>query len=132
MNALTLPQSAVVAMTGDLGAGKTTFVRSILDRLYPGMGRQVVSPTFILHAIYETPDGPVHHLDWYRLNSESEILSLGWEDIFALPFRAVFIEWAEKFPRILPPDRYDITFCASAGRHEHACVARGNVAPWLI
>ena len=98
------------SLLGPLGAGKTTYVREWVRKHSPKLARQVVSPTFILHARYNLPAGPVHHLDWYRLNSESEILSLGWEEILSEPFAAIFVEWADKFPSLLPRIRTEISF----------------------
>ncbi|OGH56394.1 MAG: tRNA (adenosine(37)-N6)-threonylcarbamoyltransferase complex ATPase subunit type 1 TsaE [Candidatus Lindowbacteria bacterium RIFCSPLOWO2_12_FULL_62_27] len=97
-----------------MGAGKTTFVREWVQRRAPEVARQVVSPTFILHARYDLPGGAVHHLDWYRLNSEAEVLSLGWEEIVSDPGLAIFVEWADKFPRLLPRRRVEVRFKYSA------------------
>lgn len=70
----------------------------------------MVSPTFILHARYVLPQGLVHHLDWYRLKSESDVLSIGWEELLAEPFLALFVEWADKFQNLLPEKRLEIHF----------------------
>lgn len=91
-----------MALVGPLGAGKTTFVREWIRRRSPKLAGLVVSPTFILHARYDLPEGPVHHMDWYRLNSTSDVLSLGWEEIIREPYLALFVEWADKFPKLLP------------------------------
>lgn len=98
------------ALIGELGSGKTTYVREWVRKRAPRLARQVVSPTFILHARYDLPGGPVHHMDWYRLNSASDILSLGWEEILREPYMALFVEWADKFPALLPRRRVEITF----------------------
>lgn len=90
------------ALIGTLGAGKTTYVREWVSKRAPHIAKQVVSPTFILHARYNLPAGVVHHLDWYRLRSESDVLSLGWEEIISEPCLAIFVEWADKFPQLLP------------------------------
>lgn len=103
-------QGECFALIGPLGGGKTTYVREWIRKRSPEHAAQVVSPTFILHAKYLLPAGPVHHLDWYRLTSESDVLSLGWEEILSEPYQAVFVEWADKFPALLPKVRTEIRF----------------------
>ena len=103
-------KGACVALIGSLGAGKTTFVREWVRRHAPNLAKQVVSPTFILHARYDLPGGAVHHMDWYRLNSESDVLSLGWEDILNESYQTIFVEWADKFPGLLPKNHLEIRF----------------------
>ncbi len=104
------PAGEFFALIGPLGAGKTTYVRQWVRERSPKKARQVVSPTFILHAMYELPKGVVHHLDWYRLKSEDEVLSLGWDDILREPHVAIFVEWADKFPSLLPRRRTVMRF----------------------
>lgn len=106
-----------VALIGNLGAGKTTYVREWIRKRHRPSARRVVSPTFILHASYKLPAGIVHHMDWYRLNSESDVLSLGWEEILTEPSLAIFVEWADKFPNLLPRARTEIRF--KLGRTEN-------------
>jgi tRNA threonylcarbamoyladenosine biosynthesis protein TsaE len=100
--ARTLAPGAVVYVEGDLGAGKTAFVRGAASAL--GVRDQVTSPTFTVAHLYEGEDGPVAHLDLYRSSS------LGDEELADLePYfdevRATFIEWAARGGRLLPaPD----------------------------
>src|ERR1700741_5468556 len=76
----TLKINSIVALFGDLGAGKTTFIRGIVSSL--GMdGREVCSPTFNYLNIYEGPLS-VYHFDLYRLTCEEEFLAAGFEDFF--------------------------------------------------
>lgn len=99
--AATLHSGAVLALAGDLGAGKTSLVQGILAGL--GATEAVASPTFpILHE-YRTGRLPVFHFDFYRLNRPEELLELGWEDYLERP-GIVVVEWADKFPSLLPPD----------------------------
>lgn len=94
----------VLALTGELGAGKTHFVKGLADGL--GANVDVTSPTFTL--IHEYPSGrlPLFHFDLYRLESEDELLRIGFDDY--LDARGVLaIEWADKFPELMPaPTRW--------------------------
>jgi tRNA threonylcarbamoyladenosine biosynthesis protein TsaE len=95
----------VLALTGDLGTGKTVLTRGIALGLGIPMD-QVSSPTFTL--IQEYPGSiPLIHVDLYRLERPSEISALGLEEYFA-PNTIVIIEWAERFPQILPSDHIAI------------------------
>jgi len=95
----------VLALTGDLGAGKTVLTRGIALGLGIPMD-QVNSPTFTLIQEY-TGSIPLIHVDVYRLERPSEIATLGLEEYFT-PGRVVIIEWAERFPQILPSDHIAI------------------------
>ena len=97
----TLKGGDVLALTGDLGAGKTLITRGIAL----GLGitaEQVTSPTFTLIQTYKGRI-PVIHVDLYRLEDPSAILQLGLEEYFT-PQNIVIIEWADRLLQILPPD----------------------------
>ncbi|HBP87715.1 MAG TPA: tRNA (adenosine(37)-N6)-threonylcarbamoyltransferase complex ATPase subunit type 1 TsaE [Nitrospiraceae bacterium] len=95
----------VLALTGDLGTGKTVLTCGIALGLGIPMD-QVSSPTFTL--IQEYPGAfPLIHVDLYRLERPSEISTLGLEEYFT-SHTIVLIEWAERFPQILPPDHMAI------------------------
>ena len=95
----------VLALTGDLGTGKTVLTRGIALGLGIPMD-QVSSPTFTI--IQEYPGSiPLIHVDLYRLERPSEISALGLEEYFT-PSTIVIIEWAERFPQILPSDHIAI------------------------
>lgn len=101
--AAVLPAGAVLALEGDLGAGKTTLVRGICEGLGVADLDAVASPTFTLLNEYEGQI-PVAHFDFYRLDSINSLPDLGYED--ALDSGAVVIvEWAEKFPEAFPAAR---------------------------
>ncbi|RPI22631.1 MAG: tRNA (adenosine(37)-N6)-threonylcarbamoyltransferase complex ATPase subunit type 1 TsaE [Acidobacteria bacterium] len=86
---------ATVLLTGDLGAGKTVFVKGIVAA-FGIVGDEVVrSPSFSLVNVYDTPAGRVYHVDLYRLNSSRDLHSIGFEEILASD-AVVIIEWAEK------------------------------------
>ena len=100
----------VVLLIGNLGAGKTTLVKGIAEGLHAAREEEVSSPTFTL--IHEYGEPPlVYHIDLYRLDSEREVESLGLEDLFASG-RLVLIEWGERFPRLMPLPRTEITILA--------------------
>ena len=89
-----------VALWGDLGAGKTTLARSILQAL--GVTEDVPSPTFTIVQRYDTPGLVVNHYDLYRLKSAREMAELGFDE--ALEDGAVLVEWPERAPEALPVD----------------------------
>src|ERR1700687_1443187 len=79
-----------VALSGDLGAGKTTFVRAMIAHLSGGAAIEVPSPTFTLVQHYELPRFTVVHADLYRLSGASELAELGLDDV---PDAVVAMEW---------------------------------------
>jgi tRNA threonylcarbamoyladenosine biosynthesis protein TsaE len=103
--AATLPKRAVVLLIGNLGAGKTTLAKGIVSGLGAAAQEEVVSPTFTL--IHEYGEGRVYHVDLYRLDRAEEVATLGLDEIFDRE-AVVLIEWGERFPQLLPPDRIEI------------------------
>jgi len=94
----------VVALFGDLGAGKTTLTRGIAAGL--GLEADVHSPTFTL--IHEHPGAvPLYHVDLYRLASEEEVETLGIEE-YIYSDGVTIVEWADRMRSMLPPERLDI------------------------
>lgn len=88
-----LPAGSVVAFTGDLGAGKTAFVRGIARGL--GIAERVTSPTFTIVNEYEGGSRPLFHFDLYRLESSDELFEIGWEDYLARGGICA-VEWSER------------------------------------
>lgn len=89
----------VFALAGDLGAGKTQFVKGFVVGI--GSDAEVTSPTFTV--IHEYPGGrlPVYHFDFYRLESSREVVRLGFDDYLQADGVCI-IEWADRFPELLP------------------------------
>jgi tRNA threonylcarbamoyl adenosine modification protein YjeE len=97
-----------IALSGELGAGKTTLVSGMLDSIHPGA--RVRSPTYVLVEVYSgVPGGPptVVHADLFRLRSSREFAGLGLEDL-AERDAVVLVEWADRAPDELPPDRLEL------------------------
>lgn len=100
-----LPPGMTVALSGTLGAGKTRLVQAIAAGL--GIDRSdVLSPTFVLGQHYHGCR-TLHHFDLYRLKDEDEFLELGPEEYFESD-GITLVEWAERFPNVLPEDRLEI------------------------
>jgi len=97
-----IKSSTVFAFYGDLGAGKTTFIQTVL-RFFGIPSHQIQSPTFSYLHTYEDlkNDTAIHHFDLYRLKSKQDFLSLGFEE-YLESNDVCFIEWAEKIDEILP------------------------------
>lgn len=89
----------VVALCGDLGAGKTHLCKAIVAGL--GAGETVTSPTFTLVHEYGTGRLPVSHFDFYRAEQPEEIVALGWDDYLDRG-DVILVEWADKFPELFP------------------------------
>jgi tRNA threonylcarbamoyladenosine biosynthesis protein TsaE len=103
----------VLALCGELGAGKTQFVKG----LAAGLGYQgdVTSPTFTLIHEYLGGRLPLYHFDFYRLDTEDEAIRLGLEEYLAGDGVCV-IEWADKFPGVLPPQTRWLDFSIDGER----------------
>lgn len=93
-----LPASLCFYLKGDLGAGKTTFVRAILKHL--GVDRRVKSPTYTLVESYELPNTTAHHFDLYRLSEPFALEEMGFRDYLS---GLLFIEWPQNQATYLPP-----------------------------
>lgn len=94
----------VVALSGDLGAGKTCFVQGAAAAL--GVERRVTSPTFMLVRTYPEAAIPIVHVDVYRLGRLHDVHDLG-DEVFA-PDAVTFLEWADAVAGLLPDDRLDV------------------------
>lgn len=90
----------VIALHGDMGAGKTTFTHAFCEAL--GVEGNVSSPTFALVNEYRTREGEgVYHMDWYRLRDEEEALRAGMEE-YLYSGKTCLVEWPDRAPGLLP------------------------------
>lgn len=99
----TAQSATVVALSGELGAGKTTLTQAIAREL--GISERLVSPTFVIMKLYPIATGQwkqLVHIDAYRLNSTEELLKLGWDALIADSANLILIEWPEKVPEAIP------------------------------
>ncbi|HEX9711123.1 MAG TPA: tRNA (adenosine(37)-N6)-threonylcarbamoyltransferase complex ATPase subunit type 1 TsaE [Actinomycetota bacterium] len=110
----------VVALSGDLGAGKTAFVQGAAAAL--GVTARVTSPSFVLARKY-AGDLDVLHVDVYRLNSIQELIDLGYEEVFS-PDYVLFIEWGDAVDVALPPERLEVEITVAADERR-SIVLRG-------
>lgn len=108
-------RAVVLALSGDLGAGKTTFLQGFAKGL--GIEEVVNSPTFIVMKKYQITSHKsqinfkfFYHIDCYRLEAPEEILQLGFTEIISNPENIVAIEWPEKIEELLPKEKISLSF----------------------
>lgn len=106
--AVSLKSGGIVALYGELGSGKTTFVQGLLKGL--GVKKRVISPTFVFVREHRHKLTRIYHVDLYRINFPVDAKGLGLEEILADSRNIVLIEWAEKIKSILPKKRIDVFF----------------------
>lgn len=102
-----LPKNTVIALFGDLGAGKTTFIRGLVEGIGSIDRRNVSSPTFTLLNIYEGSK-TVYHFDLYRMESEEDFFNAGFDEYFNAG-GICCLEWADKIGSKLPTDTIKVT-----------------------
>jgi N-acetylmuramate 1-kinase len=124
----------LVTLSGDLGAGKTTFARALIRCLAGDPELEAPSPTFTLMQVYETQAFPIVHADLYRVKDPSELAELGWDE--AAEGALVIVEWAERAGSALAADRIDIALYMDARRgpdfRRAEIVGHGETASRLI
>jgi len=98
----------VLALYGNLGSGKTTFIQGLARGL--GVKRRIISPTFIIVRHYKIDGGNFYHVDLYRTESRHDLLGVGLDQIITQKDSVIAIEWAEKMGELLPRKRIDIEF----------------------
>jgi tRNA threonylcarbamoyladenosine biosynthesis protein TsaE len=99
-----------LALTGELGSGKTTFIQGLAEGL--GIKGRIISPTFILMRKYMASKFDFYHIDFYRLEDglENEVKNLGIDDTWGKKDNIVAIEWAEKIKKSIPGNAIWIKF----------------------
>ena len=105
--ARSLKNQDILALEGDLGSGKTTFCRFLIQELL-GKSVDVTSPTFNLVQMYDAPDFPIWHFDLYRMEDPDEIFEVGFEE--ALSHGLVLIEWPSRAGPYLPKNCLKLSF----------------------
>lgn len=107
--------ATLITLSGELGAGKTAFVKAAARAL--SVGEVVNSPTFVLEKIYLLPHGPFKkliHIDAYRLEGGSELAPLGFDELMKDSGNLVFLEWPEKVSGALPPAAYTLSIVSKS------------------
>ncbi|MDR0927386.1 MAG: tRNA (adenosine(37)-N6)-threonylcarbamoyltransferase complex ATPase subunit type 1 TsaE [Ignavibacteria bacterium] len=101
----------VVVFNGDLGVGKTEFIRAICEAM--DVSQVVTSPTFTIinqyEGVFRNNDITIFHIDLYRINKADELLELGFSELFDTPNALFFIEWAENAFGMLPEYQHKVT-----------------------
>ena len=101
----------VFAFYGEMGAGKTTFIKAICEEL--GVEDVITSPTFAIVNEYTSNDGPIYHFDFYRIKKLEEVYDMGFEDYF-YSGALCFIEWPELIEEVLPEDAVKVNITENA------------------
>lgn len=111
--------ATIVTLSGDLGAGKTTFVKGLAHAL--GITEHITSPTFVILKIYDLHGQEFDrliHMDAYRLKGQQHLKVLGWDALVADPKNLIFVEWPEKIGDAIPVDAKRVSLRYSEeGRH---------------
>jgi len=108
--AASLEPGSILALSGPLGAGKTTFIQALAESL--GVTKRLTSPTYVILKQYSSPQLPglFYHLDLYRLSSTSDLQSLDLKELFAEPGHIIAIEWPGIASFLLPKKTYHFDF----------------------
>ena len=117
-----LEPGAVVAFTGDLGAGKTAFTRGLARGL--GIPNRITSPTFTIVNEYEGGRLPLFHFDMYRLGSADELFDIGWED-YLRRGGVCAVEWSENIADALEEDAVRVDIRRGASDQERVITIAG-------
>lgn len=117
----------VIALEGDLGGGKTTFMQGLARGL--GVKEKITSPTFVLLKIFKLARKNFRHLahiDAYRLKSARELRLLGWNELLSDPANIIVVEWADKVASLMPADCVRIIFDYRDKNKREINVTRGK------
>ena len=117
----------IIALTGNLGLGKTAFARAFITAR--GGDSEVPSPTFTLVQVYECSSINVYHFDLYRIEEPEEIFELGIEDAFAEGIS--LIEWPDRMDTYIPSERLDIIFSSGLDENAREVILVGYGDSWI-
>ncbi len=121
----------VIALSGDLGSGKTVFARAFIHAR-TGTPEDIPSPTYTLVQTYDDAKGvAIYHFDLFRIEATDELEELGMEDAFAAGIS--LIEWPDRMGALLPADRLDVSLSIPPGQGEDAGVRQAALkghGPW--
>ena len=118
----TLNQGDVIALCGEIGAGKTTFLRCLLQTLGMTVADGFCSPTFTILNQYDLPHHHINHLDLYRLNSFDDLVHLDLIGCFENHDNLTFVEWGNRFAALHPYYTKEIYFDFILGQSELRCL----------
>lgn len=118
--AAALPPDTTLALHGDMGVGKTTFVQGLAHGL--GVREHVTSPTFAIYSVYQGTTKKLIHLDAYRLEKEAQVESLLLDEFLVTPY-VLAVEWPEKTGAWLPKESWHLTLSIVEG-DKHRLVLR--------
>ena len=114
--AAALPPDTTLALHGDMGVGKTTFVQGLAQGF--GVSEHVTSPTFAIYSIYQGSERTLVHLDAYRLDKKSALDELLLEEFLVTPW-CLAVEWPDKTGDWLPANSWHLTLSIVAGDRHH-------------
>ena len=121
--ALKIRSGDLIALSGDLGAGKTTLARALIGAVLRDSSAEVPSPTFSLHQTYVSRRLTIAHFDFYRLSGAHEVAELGFED--AAQDGAVIVEWPERAAALLPETRIEVVLAETSDPDVRCVTLRG-------
>ena len=106
--AKSIPKDCVICLNGDLGAGKTTFSRYLIQTIIKDrkISGEIPSPTFSLLQTYKDKNFTINHYDFYRLENSDDLIELDYDN--SISKGICIIEWASRFPEALPANRIEI------------------------
>lgn len=112
-----IKKSSVITFTGGLGAGKTTIIKKILEKM--GVTETVTSPTYTYVVSYKNNNGQIfHHFDLYRIKNLSELYDMGLNELLYQPNSRSFIEWPEAVEEIINKNRNNLEILMEYGQKE--------------
>lgn len=112
-------KALIIGFTGELGAGKTTFIKSFTRSM--GVRKKITSPTFVILRRFKINSKPfknIFHIDAYRISEKSELSAVGIDKILESPSNIVLVEWADRIKNVLPKDTIWVKFKYGKERDE--------------